>query len=96
MSLEAKLDKVLEQQYQMLSEQSRMMYILENDEKTGRVGLVKEVQNIRFDLDKLITNATVKEAVKKRENIIYGSIGATLIFLIKWIGTALFSFLTKI
>ncbi len=88
LSNEEKIDKVLEQQ-------SRMLFILENDDKTGRVGLVQTVQVIRTDLDKLIHNTKVKDAVKKRENVIFGGIGATAILLIKWIGTILFNVLAK-
>lgn len=59
----------------------RVLYILENDEKTNRKGLVEEVAEMRKQLDELIT----KDKVLAGKMTLLGILGGALFALISWL-----------
>ena len=59
----------------------RVLYILENDNKTNRKGLVEEVSEIKKDLDQLIT----KDKILSGKIAVVGFIGGFGFTLISWI-----------
>jgi hypothetical protein len=74
----------------------RILFILENDEKTGRKGLVQMVALIRIDLDGLLKREEIAAAVHRGKSAIYGGIGALILWIIGTVLKLLFPFLLKI
>jgi hypothetical protein len=73
----------------------RVLYILDNDEKTGRKGLVSSVYEIRNELDDVLEANRTAEAVKKGQMAIYGAIGAFCLWLLGILAKLCFPFLFK-
>lgn len=73
----------------------RVLYILENDEKTNRKGLVSAVYDLRHEFDEFSQAIKTAEAVKKGQMAIYGAIGAFCLWLLGIITKALFPVLVK-
>lgn len=81
------------------SKMDRVLFILNNDEGTGKKGLVAQVNDLKSTMD--IHKQEFTDFVKKKDleeaskagwdsawKIIYGAIGALLVFLGKAIATA--------
>jgi len=71
----------------------RVLSILENDDKTSKPGLVSEVSEIRTIMVNHITRYNMETSEKKGKDkvwrIVYGGIGAFLLWLFKTIGAAI-------
>jgi hypothetical protein len=58
----------------------RVLYILENDEKTNRTGLVEDVANMKETLDQLIFNQKVFAA----KVALLGVVGGFIFSILVW------------
>lgn len=59
----------------------RVLYILENDDKTNRKGLVQEVNDIKLQVQELIT----KDRIGESKTALLGVIGGALSTIAFWI-----------
>lgn len=59
----------------------RVLYILENDDKTNRKGLVQEVNDIKLQVQELIT----KDRIGESKTALLGAIGGALSTIAFWI-----------
>lgn len=73
----------------------RVLFILENDDKTGRKGLVLSVYEIRHELDEVLEANRTAAAVKKGQMAIYGAIGAFCLWVLGILAKVCFPFLFK-
>lgn len=76
---------------------SRILFYLENDEKTGKKGLVKEmdmlkddVQGLRNTLTNFIAEYRQEKAVNKAKVGIIGAIGGSIVTALTWFFTHIF------
>lgn len=71
-----------EQDRQTISQKlDRVLYILENDDKTNRKGLVEEVADIKFQVSELLN----REKVYNAKATLLGVFGASLFTVISWV-----------
>ena len=86
------------------SKMDRVLFILNNDEGTGKKGLVAQVNDLTKSMDShkqefadFVKKKDLEEANKegwdRAWKIIYGAIGAIGVFLVKAIGTAISHFI---
>lgn len=61
----------------------RILFYLDNDEKTGKKGLSWQCTEMRKDLDGLLEREKIKLAVTGAIATVFGLIGSGIIFLIK-------------
>lgn len=69
--IEAKLDQLIAYIY--------------NDARTGRKGLVQEVDDLKTSFSKFLEQYKLKEAVKKAKMGVWGMVGGALLLGLKWL-----------
>lgn len=59
----------------------RVLYILENDDKTNRKGLVQDVNDLKLQVQELLT----KERINESKTALLGAIGGAVFTIAFWI-----------
>lgn len=60
-----------------------ILFYINNDEGTGRKGIVNQLEDLKDKVDKFIVKYNQNEAVKKAKMTIWGMIGGAVIWLFK-------------
>lgn len=80
-----KIDKLEETQEHFSKQLDKFGSYLFNDDQTGTDGIVKKIRTLEKDMEVLKTD----KKIRKASNAIWGSVGAVVFLLLKWLGTKL-------
>lgn len=69
---------------------SRILFILESDEKIKEKGLVEKVNGVRHDLSELLTREKVYIAKATTWGTVGGAIGGSIVLAVKFLATKIF------